>query len=176
MVKVNCAALPPTLIESELFGHERGAFTGAVQQKKGRFELAHRGTIFLDEIGELPLEMQVKLLRVLQEQELERLGGTHTIKVDVRVVAATNRDLSEAVRRGAFGADLFYRLNIFPVRVPPLRERASDIPCSRRTSSATSRSAWATRTAALAGHPRAPGALPVARQTSASWRTCSNVR
>jgi transcriptional regulator with GAF, ATPase, and Fis domain len=128
MVKVNCAALPPTLVESELFGHERGAFTGALQQKKGRFELAHRGTIFLDEIGELPLEMQVKLLRVLQEQELERVGGTQTVKVDVRVVAATNQDLSEAVRDGKFRADLFYRLNIFPVRMPPLRERLHDIP------------------------------------------------
>src|SRR5262245_16442107 len=128
MVKVNCAALPPTLIESELFGHERGAFTGAMQQKKGRFELAHRGTIFLDEIGELPLEMQVKLLRVLQEQELERVGGTQTVKVDVRVVAATNQDLAAAVRDGKFRADLFYRLNIFPVRVPPLRERVNDIP------------------------------------------------
>ena len=128
MVKVNCAALPPTLIESELFGHERGAFTGAMQQKKGRFELAHHGTIFLDEIGELPLEMQVKLLRVLQEQELERVGGTQTVKVDVRVVAATNQDLSASVREGKFRADLFYRLNIFPVRVPPLRERVNDIP------------------------------------------------
>lgn len=128
MVKVNCAALPPTLVESELFGHERGAFTGAVQQKKGRFELAHRGTIFLDEVGELPLEMQAKLLRVLQEQELERLGGTQTIKVDVRVIAATNRELSEAVRTGTFRADLFYRLNIFPVRLPPLRERLNDLP------------------------------------------------
>jgi PAS domain S-box-containing protein len=128
MITVNCAALPPTLVESELFGHERGAFTGAVQQKKGRFELAHRGTILLDEVGELPLEIQAKLLRVLQEQEIERIGGTHTIKVDVRVIAATNRDLSEAVRIGQFRADLYYRLNIFPIRVPPLRERADDIP------------------------------------------------
>jgi PAS domain S-box-containing protein len=128
IVKVNCAALPPTLVESELFGHERGAFTGAVQQKKGRFELAHRGSIFLDEVGELPLDMQAKLLRVLQEQELERVGGTQTIKVDVRVIAATNRDLSQAVRTNAFRADLFYRLNIFPLRVPPLRERPEDIP------------------------------------------------
>jgi formate hydrogenlyase transcriptional activator len=125
---VNCAALPATLAESELFGYERGAFTGAMQQKKGRFELAHHGTIFLDEVGELPLDMQVKLLRVLQEQEIERLGGTQTLRVDVRVVAATNRDLDEAVRRGTFRADLFYRLNIFPIRVPPLRERRADVP------------------------------------------------
>jgi PAS domain S-box-containing protein len=128
MVKVNCGALPTSLAESELFGHERGAFTGAIQQKKGRFELAHRGTIFLDEVGELPLEIQVKLLRVLQEQELERVGATQTTKVDVRVIAATNRDLQEQVRLGAFRADLFYRLNIFPIQVPPLRERTEDVP------------------------------------------------
>jgi PAS domain S-box-containing protein len=128
MVKVNCGAMPASLAESELFGHERGAFTGAVQQKKGRFELAHNGTIFLDEIGELSADVQVKLLRVLQEQELERLGSTRATKVNIRVIAATNRDLQEDVRRGAFRSDLFYRLNIFPIHVPPLRERAEDVP------------------------------------------------
>jgi PAS domain S-box-containing protein len=128
MVKVNCGALPAALVESELFGHERGAFTGAVQQKKGRFELAHKGTIFLDEVGELPLEAQVKLLRALQEQEFERVGGTQTVRVQVRVVAATNRNLAEDVKRGTFRSDLFFRLNIFPIEVPPLRERSEDIP------------------------------------------------
>jgi PAS domain S-box-containing protein len=128
MVKVNCGALPSALAESELFGHERGAFTGAVQQKKGRFEVANHGTIFLDEVGELSSDVQVKLLRVLQEQEVERLGGTQTLKVNVRVIAATNRDLHERVRAGEFRADLFYRLNIFPIEVPPLRERAEDVP------------------------------------------------
>jgi PAS domain S-box-containing protein len=127
-IKINCAALPAGLIESELFGHERGAFSGAIQRRIGRFELANGGTIFLDEIGEVSGEVQVKLLRVLQEQEFERIGGNQTIKCDVRVIAATNRDLVSAAASGAFRADLFYRLNVFPVKLPPLRERAEDIP------------------------------------------------
>jgi PAS domain S-box-containing protein len=128
LIKVNCAALPTGLIESELFGHEKGAFTGALERRIGRFELAHGGTIFLDEIGELPPEVQVKLLRVLQEREFDRVGGSATIKTDVRVIAATNRDLAKAAAEGSFRQDLYYRLNVFPVLVPPLRERQEDIP------------------------------------------------
>jgi len=127
-VTVNCAAVPPSLIASELFGHERGAFTGALQRRQGKFELADGGTIFLDEVGELPPDTQMALLRVLQERELERVGGGRPIKIDVRVIAATNRDLQTAVAEKAFRADLFYRLNVFPVEVPPLRQRRSDIP------------------------------------------------
>lgn len=127
-VKLNCAAIPTGLIESEMFGHEKGAFTGAIAQRIGRFELANRGTIFLDEIGDIPVELQPKLLRVLQEQEFERLGSARTIQVDVRVIAATNRDLRQMVNEGEFRADLFYRLNVFPINVPPLRDRPEDIP------------------------------------------------
>ncbi|MGB8063551.1 MAG: sigma 54-interacting transcriptional regulator [Candidatus Sulfotelmatobacter sp.] len=127
-VKVNCAAIPSGLLESELFGHERGAFTGAIAQKIGRFELANKGTLFLDEIGDIPLELQPKLLRVLQEQEFERLGSTRTQRVDVRVVAATNADLAPMVADKKFRSDLYYRLNVFPIAVPPLRDRRDDIP------------------------------------------------
>jgi DNA-binding NtrC family response regulator len=128
LVKVNCAALPANLIESELFGHEKGAFTGALARKTGRFELADSGTIFLDEIGDLPLDLQAKLLRVLQEGEFERLGSTHTLTVDTRVLAATNRDLEAATARGEFREDLYYRLNVFPIRLPSLRQRPEDVP------------------------------------------------
>src|SRR4249919_2281062 len=129
LVSFNCAAIPSALPESERFGHERGAFTGAVAQTVGRFQAADRGTLFLDEVGDLPLELQPKLLRALQEQQIERLGsGGRTTQVDVRVIAATNQDLPEMVQQRAFRADLFYRLNVFPIRVPPLRERIDDIP------------------------------------------------
>jgi formate hydrogenlyase transcriptional activator len=128
MVTVNCAALPHGLVESELFGHEKGAFTGALARKLGRFEIANGGTIFLDEVGELPLETQAKLLRVLQEGEFERLGGTHTNRIDVRVITATNRRLDELVAEGTFRSDLYHRLNVFPITVPSMTDRPEDIP------------------------------------------------
>jgi len=131
-VSVNCAAIPRELIASELFGHEKGAFTGAIQQRFGRFELAEGGTIFLDEIGELPAETQIALLRVLQEREFERVGGSSCIRTDVRVIAATNRDLEAAIAAGLFRSDLFYRLNVFPIEMPALRQRREDIPFGAR--------------------------------------------
>jgi transcriptional regulator with GAF, ATPase, and Fis domain len=127
-VKVNCAALPPSLVESELFGHEKGAFTGATAARPGRFELADGGTLFLDELGEIPPEIQAKLLRVLQDGEFERVGAVRTHKVDVRIVAATNRNLERAIAEGRFREDLYYRVSVFPIRLPPLRERPEDIP------------------------------------------------
>jgi formate hydrogenlyase transcriptional activator len=128
MIKLNCAALPSHLVESELFGHEKGSFTGAFERRTGKFELAHNGTLFLDEIGEMSLDVQVKLLRALQEKEIERIGGKSVIKTNVRVIAASNRDLKKEVDEGRFRRDLFYRLNVFPITLPPLRERREDIP------------------------------------------------
>jgi len=128
MIRVNCAAIPSTLIESELFGREKGAFTGALARQVGRFELANHSTIFLDEIGDLPAEVQIKLLRVLEERQIERLGSPQSVRVDVRIVAATHRDLEQLIADGTFRDDLYYRLNVFPIRVPPLRDRAEDIP------------------------------------------------
>ena len=128
LVAVNCGAIPETLLDSELFGHEKGAFTGAATQRKGRFERADKGTIFLDEVGELPAQAQVRLLRVLQEKEIERVGGSQALKIDIRIISATHRNLEDLVAEGAFRADLYYRLGVFPIRIPPLRERKADIP------------------------------------------------
>ena len=160
MVKVNCAALPSGLVESELFGREKGAFTGALTRQAGRFEMADGSTLFLDEIGELSLELQAKLLRVLETGEFERLGSPKTIKVDVRLIAATNRDLAEDVRKGRFREDLYYRLNVFPIRVPPLRERARTSRCWSGLSSRNSPPAWARRSRRCRARP---------------WRRCSAI-
>jgi transcriptional regulator with GAF, ATPase, and Fis domain len=129
-IPVNCGAIPDSLLDSELFGHEKGAFTGALFQKRGRFERADKGTIFLDEIGEMPLEAQVRLLRVLQNREIERIGGANPIRLDIRIIAATNQDLATRVQEGRFREDLWFRLNVFPIKIPPLRDRTSDIPAA----------------------------------------------
>jgi transcriptional regulator with GAF, ATPase, and Fis domain len=181
-VRVNCAAIPPDLIESELFGYEKGAFTGAVGSKPGRFELAHEGTLFLDEIGEIPVSMQVKLLRALQEQEFERVGGIKTIAVDVRLIAATNRDLKGAIADGEFREELYYRLNVVQVVLPPLRDRPSDIPLLLEHFLVQVQQAPQARGARLlARRPRAPERATPGRATSASSRTwwsaaCSSAR
>ena len=173
-VAVNCAALPENLLESELFGHEKGSFTGAVGQRKGRFELADGGTLFLDEIGDVPLSMQVKLLRVLQERRFERVGGTEPIEVDVRVIAATHRSLEQLVKEGKFREDLYYRLNVVRIELPPLRERPEDIPLLATH--------FAQKYARPGEPPRpiSPEAmevlleLPLAGQRPRSWRTPSS--
>ena len=175
LIRINCAAIPKDLMESELFGYERGAFTGAVTSKPGRFELADGGTLFLDEIGEVPVEMQVKLLRALQESEFERVGGIKTTRVDVRLVAATNRDLAEDIEAGRFRKDLFYRLAVVPIVLPPLRDRTEDIPTLVRhflaevqQDASTSKSRGSTRMRWPCSRPM-PG-----RATSASSRTSSS--
>ncbi len=177
MVRVNCSAIPSALIESELFGREKGAYTGALTRQAGRFELAHGSTLFLDEIGDLPLEVQVKLLRVLQERTIERLGNPTPVPVDVRIVAATNRDLDAAVGAGTFRSDLFYRLNVFPIVIPPLRERRDDIPTLVEVAGARAERQHAQ--ALRDGRPRqsrGAGRLTTGRVTCASCGTCSSAR
>jgi transcriptional regulator with GAF, ATPase, and Fis domain len=174
LVKINCAALPAQLIESELFGHEKGAFTGAVDRRIGKFELAHGSTIFLDEVGELPLELQAKLLRAIQEKEVERLGGNKIVKTDVRIIAATNRNLEKEVAQGRFRADLYFRLNVFPITLPPLRNRKEDIPCWRFISSAKWARSWAKTSPASPTRPSRRCRLTTGRATSANSSTSLN--
>ena len=172
LIPVNCAAIPEELLESELFGHERGAFTDAVRTRIGRFELANGGTIFLDEIAEMSPSLQVKILRVLQDHSFERIGGIKTIRVDIRVIAATNQDLEELVRQNKFREDLFYRLNVIPIQVPPLRERARTSPCWPSTScrNSAANAEKAPQTAAAPGPWTCWGATP-GPATSGSWKT-----
>ena len=173
-IKVNCAALPENLLDSELFGHEKGAFTGAVARRIGRFEQADQGTIFLDEIGDLSLPLQVKLLRVLQEREFERVGSSQTLKVDVRVIAATNRNLEEAIQKGTFREDLYYRLNVVTIPLPPLRERKEDIPpLIEHFLKKYSRENNKEVTSIQRGE-RSAGPVPVIPGMSGNWRTSSN--
>ena len=176
-VAVNCAALTESLIESELFGHEKGAFTGATEKKAGRFEMADRGTLFLDEVGELPLGLQTKFLRVLEERRFERVGGQKAIEVDVRVVAATNRDLAEMVKRGTFREDLYYRLSVIHVEVPPLRERLDDVPLLAEHFLARFRHQAARRITGLrAGRDRGDARATRGPATCASCATRSSAR
>lgn len=170
-VKLNCAAVPSGLLESELFGHEKGAFTSAVNQKVGRIELADKGTLFLDEIGELPLELQPKLLRVLQDLEFERLGGVHTLRVDVRIIAATNRDLKEDIAERRFREDLFYRLNVFPIELPPLRQRKEDISMLVRHFVAKHPPAWASTSISFRRRPCRFSKTGTGPATFANWKT-----
>ena len=175
-MSVNCGAVPPTLITSELFGYEKGAFTGAAQRRLGRFELADGGTIFLDEAGELPQETQIALLRVLQERVFERVGGSQSIPVDVRVIAATNRDLDKAIADGAFRSDLYYRLSVFPIHVPPLRDRAEDIPLLVEYLTQRYAAKEGKKITEVSRRPWICSGPTTGRGTSASCRTSSSAR